>query len=67
MLANHPIDVMILATDLDAAGEFYGDRIGLEVLLDSDDFLTRGRGLPAAERDGVDDGGHVLDLRAESA
>jgi catechol 2,3-dioxygenase-like lactoylglutathione lyase family enzyme len=40
MLAAHPIDVMILATDLGVAREFYGDRIGLEVLLESDDFLT---------------------------
>jgi catechol 2,3-dioxygenase-like lactoylglutathione lyase family enzyme len=40
MLANHPIDPMILATDLAAAREFYGDRIGLEVVLESDDFLT---------------------------
>lgn len=40
MLASHPIDVMILATDLSVAREFYGDRIGLEVLIESDDFLT---------------------------
>ena len=40
MLADHPIDVMILATDLGVAREFYGDRIGLEVLIESDDFLT---------------------------
>src|SRR5215207_10834842 len=40
MLANHPIDPMILATDLGAAREFYGERIGLEVLIESDDFLT---------------------------
>jgi catechol-2,3-dioxygenase len=40
MLANHPIDPMILATDLAVAMEFYGDRIGLEVLIESDDFLT---------------------------
>jgi catechol-2,3-dioxygenase len=40
MLANHPIEVMILATDLIAAREFYGARIGLEVLLESDDFVT---------------------------
>jgi catechol-2,3-dioxygenase len=40
MLANNPIDVMILATDLGVAREFYGDRIGLEVLIESDDFLT---------------------------
>jgi hypothetical protein len=29
MLADHPIDVMILATDLGVAREFNGDRIGL--------------------------------------
>ena len=40
MLADHPVDVMLLATDLDAAKEFYGDTIGLEVLIESDDFLT---------------------------
>jgi catechol-2,3-dioxygenase len=40
MLANHPIDPMILAPDLGVAREFYGDRIGLEVLIESDDFLT---------------------------
>jgi catechol-2,3-dioxygenase len=40
VLADHPIDVMLLATDLRVAREFYGERIGLEVLLDSDDFLT---------------------------
>jgi catechol-2,3-dioxygenase len=40
MLADNPIDVMILATDLGVAREFYGDRIGLEILIESDDFLT---------------------------
>jgi catechol-2,3-dioxygenase len=40
MLGNHPIDPMLLATDLGAAKEFYGDRIGLDVLIESDDFLT---------------------------
>jgi catechol-2,3-dioxygenase len=40
MLANHPLDPMILATDLGVAREFYGGRIGLEVLIESDDFLT---------------------------
>ena len=40
MLANNPIDPMILATDLDVAREFYGERIGLELVLESDDFLT---------------------------
>ena len=40
MLASHPIDPMILATDLGVARKFYGDRIGLEVLIESEDFLT---------------------------
>jgi catechol-2,3-dioxygenase len=40
MLAQNPIDPMILATDLGVAREFYGDRIGLEILIESDDFLT---------------------------
>jgi catechol-2,3-dioxygenase len=40
MLANHPIDPMILATDLGLAKEFYDERIGLDVLIESDDFLT---------------------------
>jgi catechol-2,3-dioxygenase len=44
MLADHPIDPMILATDLAVAREFYGDRIGLEVVIESDDFLTFGCG-----------------------
>jgi catechol-2,3-dioxygenase len=40
MLANHPIDVMLLGTDLGVAKEFYGDKVGLEILLESDDFVT---------------------------
>jgi catechol-2,3-dioxygenase len=40
MLAAHPIDVMLLATDLNVAKDFYGHRIGLEIILDSDQFVT---------------------------
>jgi catechol 2,3-dioxygenase-like lactoylglutathione lyase family enzyme len=40
MLADHPIDVMLLATDLVAAKAFYGDKLGLETLLETDEFLT---------------------------
>jgi catechol-2,3-dioxygenase len=32
--------VMLLGSDLGVAKEFYGERIGLEVLLESDDFVT---------------------------
>jgi catechol-2,3-dioxygenase len=40
MLAEHPIDVMLTAPDLDAVRRFYGERVGLEVLIESDDFVT---------------------------
>jgi catechol 2,3-dioxygenase-like lactoylglutathione lyase family enzyme len=40
MLADQPIDVMLLGTDLRITKEFYVDRVGLEVLMDSDDFVT---------------------------
>ena len=40
MLAKHPIDVMLTATDLGAVRQFYGDRVGLDVLIDNDEFAT---------------------------
>jgi catechol 2,3-dioxygenase-like lactoylglutathione lyase family enzyme len=40
VLADHPIDPMILATDIARAREFYGNRVGLELLIENDDFLT---------------------------
>jgi catechol-2,3-dioxygenase len=40
MLAEQPIDVMLLATDLLVTKEFYAERLGLEILIESDDFLT---------------------------
>jgi catechol-2,3-dioxygenase len=40
VLAEHPIDVMLTAPDLGAVKQFYGDRIGLEVLIESDEFVT---------------------------
>jgi catechol-2,3-dioxygenase len=40
MLAEQPIDVMLLGTDLEVTKEFYADEIGLEILLESDDFVT---------------------------
>jgi catechol-2,3-dioxygenase len=44
MLAMQPIDVMLTAADLGAAKAFYGDRIGLDVLIETDDFVTFGCG-----------------------
>ena len=40
MLADHPIDVMLLATDLGVAKDFYGKRLGLVVLFESEEFVT---------------------------
>jgi catechol-2,3-dioxygenase len=40
MLAEHPIDVMLLGTDLAVAQEFYAEKIGLEILIETDDFIT---------------------------
>jgi catechol-2,3-dioxygenase len=40
MLGAHPIDVMLTASDLDAAKEFYGDKVGLDILIESDEFVT---------------------------
>jgi hypothetical protein len=44
MLAKHPIDVMLTTTDLGAARRLCGDKAGLDVLLESDDFVTFGCG-----------------------
>jgi catechol-2,3-dioxygenase len=40
MLAKQPVDVMLLTTDLAIAREFYAERIGLEVLIETDEFIT---------------------------
>jgi catechol-2,3-dioxygenase len=40
MLGEHPIDVMLTATDLGAVKQFYRDLVGLDVLIESDDFVT---------------------------
>jgi catechol-2,3-dioxygenase len=40
MLGGYPIDVMLLATDLAVARDYYANRIGLEILIETDDFLT---------------------------
>jgi catechol-2,3-dioxygenase len=44
MLAQQPVDVMLTASDLGVAKRFYGDRIGLDVLIDTEDFVTFGCG-----------------------
>jgi hypothetical protein len=40
VLAEHSIDVMLTAPDLGAVKRFYADGVGLEVLIESDDFVT---------------------------
>lgn len=40
MLGDHPIDVVLLATDLETSREFYAGKLGLEILTESDDEIT---------------------------
>ena len=40
MLGDHPIDVVLLATDLDASRDFYRDKIRLELLNESPNAVT---------------------------
>jgi catechol-2,3-dioxygenase len=40
MLGDYSVDVLLLATDLGVARRFYGGTLGLEVLLEDEQFLT---------------------------
>ena len=40
MLGDHPIDVVLLATDLEASKEFYAGRVGLEILHESEEEVA---------------------------
>jgi catechol 2,3-dioxygenase-like lactoylglutathione lyase family enzyme len=40
MLIEHPVDVMMLSTDLAVARSFYEDKLGLKVVLEDEQFLT---------------------------
>ena len=40
MLGDYSLDVVFLATDLDAARDFYRDKIGLELLNESPNAVT---------------------------
>ena len=44
MLGRYPIDVMLLATDLEVARKFYGEVLGLPLLLADEGLLTFGCG-----------------------
>lgn len=45
MLGAHPVDVMLLAPDMDLARKFYGTQLGLDVLIDGgEQFVTFGCG-----------------------
>jgi hypothetical protein len=48
MLADQPIDVMLLGTDVRITKEFYAEKVGLEILLESDDFVTSSAVVTAA-------------------
>jgi catechol 2,3-dioxygenase-like lactoylglutathione lyase family enzyme len=40
MLIEHPVDVMLLSSDLAVARGFYEGKLGLEVVLEDEQFLT---------------------------
>ena len=40
MLGDHPIDVVLLATDLDSSKQFYAGKLGLEILNESEEAIT---------------------------
>jgi len=44
MLGDNAIDVILLATDLEASRDFYAQKVGLEIVSESDDALTFKRG-----------------------
>jgi catechol-2,3-dioxygenase len=44
MLREHSIDVMLTAPDLGAVKRFYADGVGLDVLIDGEEFVTFGCG-----------------------
>jgi catechol-2,3-dioxygenase len=40
MLGDHPIDVVLLATDLESSRQFYAGKLGLEILSESEEAIT---------------------------
>ncbi|HEX6522243.1 MAG TPA: VOC family protein [Streptosporangiaceae bacterium] len=44
MLSQFPVDVNLLATDLDAAKAFYAGKLGLEIVMENADGVTFGCG-----------------------
>jgi catechol 2,3-dioxygenase-like lactoylglutathione lyase family enzyme len=40
MLGEHPIDVVLLATDLESSKEFYAGKLGLEILNESEEAIV---------------------------
>jgi catechol 2,3-dioxygenase-like lactoylglutathione lyase family enzyme len=40
VLGEHPIDVVLLATDLKSSKEFYADKLGLEILNENEEEIT---------------------------
>jgi catechol-2,3-dioxygenase len=40
VLGEHPLDVVLLATDLEESKEFYAGKLGLEILNESEEAIT---------------------------
>jgi catechol 2,3-dioxygenase-like lactoylglutathione lyase family enzyme len=50
MLGNHPIDVVLLATDLEESKQFYAGKLGLEILHESEARSPTSAALTASSR-----------------
>ncbi len=50
MLGDHPIDVVLLATDLEESKEFYAGKLGLEILHESEEEVTYKSEVTASSR-----------------
>jgi hypothetical protein len=53
MLGEHPIDVVLLATDLESSKQFYAGKLGLEILNERQEAIPelRSRGVEIQEYD----------------
>ena len=77
MLGDHPINVVLLATDLDATKDFYANKIGLKILNESpgalvfkcggDSQFTVSKSSVGTKDDQTQAAFRVKDLRAEVA
>ena len=77
VLSDYPINVVLLATDLDAAKDFWANKVGLKIVNDNpgavtfqcggDSILTLSKSTVGTKDDQTQAGFRVKDVRAEVA